>query len=304
MDYDVVVVGGGLAGLTASLYTARHGLRTVLVEQMMPGGQVLNTERIETFPGFPDGISGFELGPTVQTQVENAGAEVEMATVAGLTRDGDRFTVRGEGGEEFRGRAVVIANGSSRRLLGVPGESEFLGRGVGQCASCDGHFFAGKRVVVVGGGDSALEESAVLLEQGVAQILLVHRGKSFRAQKSIVDKIGSLGAIKPLFETELTEVRGEGTVNEVVLRQGDTTRTEAVDGVFPFVGLDPNSAWARDVVDVDPGGHVVTDIWLRTSVPGVFAAGDIRQNSAAQLASAAGDGATAAVAVVRYLDEQ
>ena len=303
MDYDVVVAGGGLAGLTAGLYGARYGLRTLVLEHMMPGGQVVNVEKIETFPGFPAGVSGAELGPVVMEQAEAAGAAFAAGTAAALEQleHGDGLVVRTEGGPDYRTRTVIIATGSSRRALGIPGEQEFEGRGVSQCASCDGPFFAGQRVCVVGGGDSALDEAVVLVQVGVKQVLLVHRGAGFSAQQVIADRVRATPAIMPLLGTELAEIRGGTTVSEVVLRRGDVTSTEAVDGIFVFAGQVPNSEWLRGTVDLDAAGHVVTDPLLRTSVPGVFAAGDIRQHSAAQLVSSAGDGATAAVAAARYL---
>ena len=300
MSHDVIVVGGGLAGLTAGLYAARFGLSTLIIEKMMAGGQVVNIERIETFPGFAEGISGAELGPTVQMQAENAGASVILDNVPGIEKTSRGFTVQCEGGEH-EARAVIIAAGSSRRELGVPGEAERKGRGVSECATCDGSFFIGTRVVVVGGGDSALDEASVLADIGVAEIQIVHRGKAFEAQKSIQDKAPSKAAIKPQFETELKEIRGQDGVGEVVLEKAGAARNEAVAGVFPFIGLKPNTEWLQGVVDLDSSGHIVTDASLMTSEKGIFAAGDIRQNSAAQLVASAGDGASAAVAARRYL---
>jgi thioredoxin reductase (NADPH) len=309
MDCDVVIVGGGLAGLTAALYTARFGLRTLGIEELMPGGQAMNVEEIQTFPGFADGVPGAELGPTVQIQAEAAGAQFIMDTATRLEHGdpldtGDGFVVSCAGGEQHTTRTVIIATGSSRRSLGIPGEDKFTDHGVSHCASCDGAYFAGKSVAVVGGGDSALDEAYVLVNSGVKQVLVVHHGPEFRAQQVIIDRIRESPAIETAFSTELVEIRGDGKVGEVVLRQQDNTYTAAVDGVFVFAGQVPNSAWLRDVVELDPAGHVVTDIWMRTSVPGIFAAGDIRQNSAAQLAASAGDGATAAVAAVRFLKGQ
>jgi thioredoxin reductase (NADPH) len=300
MDYDLIVIGGGLAGLTAGLYGARYGLKTLVIERMMPGGQVVNIEKIETFPGFPDGIGGAELGPTVHMQAEQAGAECIFDEVTGIERGFSGFTVGCASGER-KAKAVIIAAGSSRRALSVPGEEENRGRGVSECAACDGSFFIGKKVMVVGGGDSALEEACVLADQGVAEVRIVHRGAGYDAQQAIQQRLAERPAIAPLFGTELVEIRGEGGVSEVVLRQGEAERTEAADGVFPYIGLKPNTDWLRGTVDLDDSGHVVTDAALMTSVPGIFAAGDIRQNSVAQLVASAGDGASAAVAAARYL---
>jgi thioredoxin reductase (NADPH) len=297
--YDLVVVGAGLAGLTAGLYGARYGLKTGIVEQMAPGGQVLNVEKIETFPGFPQGISGFDLGPMAQEQAEAAGAEFVMGTAQALERDGDELVVRCEG-DELRTRTLIAAMGSSLRSLGIPGETEYLGRGVSHCASCDAPFFVGKDVCVVGGGDSAVDEAAVLADT-VGQVLVVHRGTGFSAQRSGLRHLESKSNVQMLFETEVVEIRGPDTVTSVVLKQAGVTRVQSVSGIFIFVGLEPNTSMLRGVVDLDPAGHVVTDLWLRSSVPGVFAAGDIRQHAAGQLVAAAGDGATAAVAAYRYL---
>jgi thioredoxin reductase (NADPH) len=301
-SYDLLVVGAGLAGLTAGLYGARYGLKTAIVEHLAPGGQVLNVEKIETYPGFPQGISGFDLGPLVQEQAEAAGAGFILASAQALDIDGDELVLRCDG-EEIRTRTLIAAMGSSLRSLGIPGEADYLGKGVSHCASCDAPFFVGKDVCVVGGGDSAVDEAAVLAGT-VGQVLVVHRGTGFSAQQTSVAGLESRSNVETLFETEVVEIRGEATVSSVVLRRAGATRVQDVSGVFIFVGLEPNTSMLRGVVELDPAGHVVTDLWLRTSAPGVFAAGDIRQHAARQLVSAAGDGATAAIAAYRYLNGQ
>jgi thioredoxin reductase (NADPH) len=268
---------------------------------MGAGGQIVNVEKIENYPGFPEGVGGFDLGPMVQEQAEAAGAEFLMDTVEGLELDGDKRIVRCTE-EELHARAVIIAAGSSLRALGIPGEERLLGKGVSHCASCDAPFFAGQEACVIGGGDSALDEAAVLAEQA-ARVLLIHRGDEFAAQQVIADKVAGLANIEPVPGTEVTEILGEDSVTGVRLRDlaSGETREEVLTGVFVFVGLEPNTAFLRGVLDLDEAGHIRTDILMRTSLPGVFAAGDIRQSSVSQLVSAAGDGATAAIAAHRYL---
>lgn len=295
-DFDLVIIGGGLAGLTAGLYASRFGLRTCVVEQMAAGGQVLNVEKIENYPGFPEGIAGFDLGPIVQEQAEAAGAEFRMDTVNGLQVDGDQRIVRCEG-TELNARSVIVAAGSSFRTLGIPGEAEFVGKGVSHCASCDAPFFVGKDVAVIGGGDSALDEAAVLAAQ-VGQVAIFHRGTQFSAQNVAIQRVAELPNITTHFETEVLEIVGNQTVSSLRLKDGSSSD---VAGVFIFVGLEPNTAFLQGVVDMDPAGHVVVDEHLQTSISGVFAAGDLRSGSARQLVSAAGDGASAAVFAAAYL---
>jgi thioredoxin reductase (NADPH) len=297
--YDVAIVGAGLAGLTAAMYAARYGLHTVVIERLAAGGQVLNVEKIENFPGFPRGISGFDLGPLVQEQAEQAGARFVMDTVVGLDPGSDHHALNCEGGE-VAARALIIAAGSSPRSLGIPGETDFLGKGVSHCASCDAPFYKGKEVCVVGGGDSAVDEAAVLAGQ-VSRVTIIHHGARFSAQQASMARLQTCSNVEALFDTELVEIVGRDTVAGVRLRTNGAIRQQDVSGVFIFVGLEPNTAFARRVIDLDRAGHVVVDQHLRASLRGVFAAGDIRQGSARQLASAAGDGASAAVFAAQYL---
>src|ERR1700704_4850409 len=217
-EYDLLIVGGGLAGLTAALYGARIGLRTAVVEHLAPGGQVLNVEKLENFPGFPQGIAGFDLGPLVQEQAEAAGAEFVMDTANRLEVIGDRQVLHCAGAD-LRTKALIVAAGSALRSLGIPGEAEFLGKGVSHCASCDAPFFVGKNVCVVGGGDSALDEAAVLAESQVGHVTVVHRGLGFsRAQKVAIDRLKGLSNVETLFDTEVIEILGADTVSGVRLR--------------------------------------------------------------------------------------
>jgi thioredoxin reductase (NADPH) len=303
-EFDLVVVGGGLAGLTAAMYGGRYGLSTAVVDQMGAGGQIVNVEKIENYPGFPEGIAGYDLGPMVQEQAEAAGAEFVMDTMEALEIDGDKRVLRGAE-EELQARAVIVAAGSSLRALGIPGEERLMGKGVSHCASCDAPFFAGQDACVIGGGDSALDEAAVLAEQA-SRVLVIHRGPEFQAQQVILDKVAATSNIEPVFNSQVEEILGENSVTAVRLKDVNSgvTREEALAGVFVFVGLEPNTRFVRGVLDLDEAGHIRTDIQMRASVPGIFAAGDIRQGSVAQLASAVGDGATAAIAAYRYLTSQ
>jgi len=298
-DFDLVIVGAGVAGLTAALFAARYGLKVVVVDQLGVGGQISNAEKIENFPGFPQGIGGHELGPLLHEQAQAAGAEFVLDTVDSLAIDGEQRIVQGAA-EVLRARSVIISAGSALRSLGIPGEEKFLGKGVSHCASCDGPFFAGREVCVVGGGDSAVDEALVLAEHA-AHITIFHRGKNLRTQRVLLDKVSATGKIEIALETTVEEIIGEDAVTAVRLRDNRTARVQNISGVFVYIGLEPNTAFLQGVLKLDAAGHIEADILLRTSLAGVFAAGDVRKNSVAQLAAVAGDGATAAISAWRYL---
>jgi thioredoxin reductase (NADPH) len=300
-DADLIVIGAGVAGLTAAMFAGRYGLKVVVVEQLGAGGQIINADRIDNLPGFPDGIAGHELGPLLHQQAEAAGAEFVLDTVERLEASGVEHIVHGAS-ETLRASAIIVAAGSALRPLGVPGEERFLGKGVSHCASCDGALFAGLDVCVIGGGDSALDEALVLAEHA-SGVKLLHCGAELDAQQILRDRVAATGKIKLSFDTIVEEIVGKDAVTGVRLRDTKTgrTRLEACRGVFVYVGLEPNTAFVRGVLALDPAGHIETDINMSTSLAGVFAAGDIRAHSIAQLAAAAGDGATAAISAFRYL---
>jgi thioredoxin reductase (NADPH) len=300
-ELDLVIVGAGVAGLTAATFAGRYGLEVVVVEQLGAGGQIANAERIENFPGFPQGIAGHELGPLLQEQAEAAGAAFVIERVERLETDGDDRIVRG-GSESLRAPAIIIAAGSRLRGLPVAGADKLLGKGVSHCASCDGPLFAGREVCVVGGGDSALDE-ALMLAAHATRVTVLHRSKSLDAQRTLVDRVSACAKIEIIPEAVVEEILGEDAVSAVRMRHLATgaVHTKAVAGVFVYIGLEPNTAFLRDMVMLDATGHIETDAMMRTSLAGVFAAGDIRKNSVAQLAAAAGDGATAAISAFRYL---
>ena len=301
--YDIIIIGGGAAGLTAGIYAGRAGIKTLMLERLMPGGQIINADRIENFPGFPDGVSGADIGPLMQRQATQWGMEVRLGEVDALSQaDGGGWRAAAWG-EEYRGKAVIIAGGSVPRSLGVPGEEELFGAGVSHCATCDGGFFAGQPVAVVGGGDSALDEALVLTEYA-SKVTLIRRGGAFTGERVLQDRVLAHPKIEVVSDTRVDAVIGETQVEAVDvtnLLSGETSRIE-VSGAFIYVGLDPNTNYLSGLLSLDGGGHIPVDLNMRTALPGLFAAGDIRQHSAAALVSAAGDGATAAIAARRYIE--
>ncbi|WEX11170.1 FAD-dependent oxidoreductase [Chelativorans sp. AA-79] len=300
-EFDIVVVGAGVAGLTAAATAARHGVSVAVVEKLGAGGQIMTVERIENFPGSSEPVAGFELGPVMQEQAEQAGAEFLLDTVEGFVLGGPVPVIRCSEGE-IAARAIIVAAGSSRRALGVPGEEQLKGRGVSHCASCDGPLYKGMTVVVIGGGDSAFDEARTLAAHA-GKVLIVHRNDRFRAAKPQVKGVSELDNVTILPNATVEKILGEDVVKAVSLRDETTgtSREEPVDGVFVYVGLEPNTDFLEGKLKLGDDGRVVTDRFMQTSVPGVFAAGDIRHGSAALLAEAAGDGATAAMAALRHL---
>jgi thioredoxin reductase (NADPH) len=301
-EVELLVVGGGAAGLAAGLYAARSRIDAVLLERMGAGGQLINVDRVENYPGFPDGIAGHELGPLMAQQAMDAGLSFEYGEVTAL-RPGSaaaRHQIESDG-ERYLARAVILACGSTLTRVGVPGEAEFEGNGVSYCATCDGEFFRDQPVVVVGGGDSALDE-AMYLSNVASSVTIVHRRTAFRAAQIAQERIAAQANCSVLWGSTITRIDGAETVTGVEVLAGDgTTSGLATAGVFIYAGLSPNTAFLNGALDLDGGGHVVTDALLQTSVPGIFAAGDLRQFSARQVASSVGDGVTAAIWAERFL---
>jgi len=297
---DLLVIGAGPAGLTAAQYGARAGLRTVVLERLAPGGQALFIDVLENYPGIAPGKSGFDFCQDLRRQAEDFGAAFLTGDAAALTPEpAGGFTVRLAGGDVVRARAVILATGASRRPLGVPGEERLRGRGVSYCASCDGPFFKGRRIFVVGGGDAACGE-AVYLARLSPLVTVVHRRAAFRAQKALADRVLANPNIRIRFNTTVREIRGEDRVTAVLLERGGEEREEPADGVFVFAGTVPESSLAP-FVERDPTGAVVTDQRMATSTPGLFAAGDVRATPFRQVVVAAGEGAVAARGAAEYL---
>ncbi len=302
--YDLIVVGSGPAGLTAALYAAREGMSTLVVERAGVGGQAGVTERLDNFPGFPEGVTGSDFADRLRRQAERFGVEILGAqSVDGLVVDGDYRGVRTGDGTEYRSFAVLLALGSTYRRLDVPGEEDFIGAGVHFCATCDGAFYRGKRLLVVGGGNSAGEES-LFLTRFSDDITLATLGDGLTASKVVQDKVAEHPSLTVLPYTTVASFEGDGTLSGVVLRDTETgeERREAFDGVFVFIGLTPNAEPVAHGLDVDAGGFVLSDVGMQTSQAGVFVAGDVRAGSTKQAAAAVGEGAAAALAIRRYVE--
>jgi thioredoxin reductase (NADPH) len=300
-DHDLIIVGAGVAGLTAAMVAGRHGLNVAVIAASSPGGQIVNADRIENFPGIPLPIAGHELGTLLFEQAEAAGAQFMLDTVEGLRAEGDARIVRSTM-QELSGRAVIIAAGSTPRKLGILGEEEFLGKGVSHCASCDAPLFKGRDVCVVGGGDAAFDE-ALTLAGHAARVTIFHRGDRPRAQQQLRARAETVGNLAVEGDTVIERIVGGEMVTGLRLRSASTgtAREQNIDGIFTAIGLDPATAFLQGVVKLDASGHIETDMMMCTSLAGVFAGGDIRAHSVAQLASVAGDGATAAISAFRYL---
>ncbi len=301
--YDLIIIGGGPSGLTTALYAAREGLDVLVIERSALGGQVGITERLDNFPGFPDGIAGAEFADRLARQAERFGVEALKAqNVTGLRAEGESRYVQTADGNEYGAQAVLIATGSKYRRLGVPGEGDFIGAGIHFCATCDGPFYKGQHVAVIGGGNSAGEES-LFLTRFADKVTLLARGDELSASKVVVDKVLSDPKIEVRFNTEVQSFSGNGKLTGTTIHNTQTGAVEEIHphGVFVFIGLTPNTQWLPDSVKRDPHGFVVTDAMLQTSMPGVFAAGDVRLGSTKQAASATGEGATAALMIREYL---
>jgi thioredoxin reductase (NADPH) len=299
--YDIIITGGGPAGLSAGLYTARSSLSSLLIERGAVGGQIVNTEWIENYPGAKGNISGLELTQIMYEQATGFGLETTYADVNAVAVDGDMRIVKTSSGD-YTARAIIIAGGSERQKMGVPGEAEYTGKGVSYCAVCDGAFFREKDVAVVGGGNAALTE-AIEMTRFASRVTLIHRRDEFRGMKVLQDRAAESGKIDFLMDSVVDEVLGDNFVTGLKVSNVKTKqqKTLPVSGVFISIGFKPNTAYLKGTVELDETGAVVTDKYMATSVPGIYAAGDIRSGSIRQVIAAAGDGAVAAVNADRYL---
>lgn len=303
-NYDVIIIGGGPAGLTAGLYTARARLSSLLVEKGLTGGQINNTNLIENFPGFTEGIDGYELGQLILQQATKFGLEILTAEVTGIEFKGDTKIIKTTGGD-YATKAVIIAGGSKRTTLGVPGEEEYTGKGISYCATCDAPLFVGKPVAVVGGSDAAITE-ALHLAEFASKVVVIHRRDQLRATPILQERAFAEPKIEFLWDTTVDEVTGENIIKSLRLNNVKTGEKSTLDigGVFVSIGFQPDTDYLKGILPLDAAGHVITNEIMGTEVPGIFAAGDIRAGSARQAITAAGDGATAAIYAQLYLTGQ
>lgn len=299
--YDVVIIGGGPAGLTAGLYTSRARLSSVLIEKAAAGGWIVNAELVENYPGFPQGISGLELAELMNEQATKYGLEILLAEVTGLELKGEQKIVETTEGN-FVAKAVIIATGSERVKLGVPGEKEFIGKGVSYCALCDAPLFRDQPVAVVGGGNAAINE-ALDLSKFASKIVVIHRRQELRATRILQERAFAEPKIEFLWNTVVEAIEGEDVVRRLRLRNvlNGEESTLDISGIFVATGSKPNTDYLKGVLPLDATGAIITNEKMETGVPGIFAAGDIRSNSIRQVIAATGDGATAAIYAERFI---
>ena len=300
-NYQVVIIGGGPAGLTAGLYCARSRFDPLLIEEGIIGGQITNAERVENYPGFPKGISGTELGQLIHKQATSYGSETLLAEVTKVV-PGQKHNLVNTSEGDFIAESIIIASGAQFRKLGTPGEDRFVGKGVSYCATCDGPLFKGKTVAVIGGGDSAVTE-ALYPSKLASSVNIIHRRGQLRASKIFEERAMAEPKIDFIWDTVVTQIEGDGVVRQLTLKNTKNDRISILEiaGVFVAIGSKPNSAQWRALLPLDEEGYIITNELMETKIPGIFAAGDIRHNPARQIITAAGDGAAAAISAARFL---
>lgn len=300
-DYDLVIIGAGPAGLTAGLYAARARMSVLMLEKTAPGGQIVITDWIENYPGFPEGISGFDLAEKMKQQALDMGLKIEMAEVHSLKVDSPVKEVVLKD-RTIKAKALIIASGASPRKLGI-GEDRYMGKGISFCATCDGPFFRDKTVVAVGGGDTAVQE-AIFLTKFAKKVYLVHRRDELRATKILQERAFANKKIEFVWDTIATGVEGFFGIEGVKIKNVKTREESVIkaDGCFIWVGILPNTEFVKGAVKTDEGGFIFADARMQTSVPGVFAAGDVRDTPLRQVSTAVGDGAIAAVSAEHYIE--
>lgn len=302
-EYDVIIIGGGPAGLSAGIYTSRSRLSSLLIEMGVVGGQITDAELVENYPGFAEGVSGAELGQLMQRQAVKYGLNIVTAEVTGLKLKKEKRVVNTTKGD-FTAKAVIIASGSERGKLDIPGEKELTGKGVSYCATCDAPFFKEKTIAVVGGGNAAISE-ALHLAKFASRVIVIHRRNQLRATRIMEEKARAQSRIEFLWDTVVEKIEGKDAVKRLILRQVKTGKPSTLDvaGVFVAVGLKPDTDFLKGVVPLDRAGYIITNDRMETEIPGIFAAGDIRQHSPRQAITAAGDGAAAAIFAEKFISQ-
>jgi thioredoxin reductase (NADPH) len=302
--YDVIIIGGGPAGLTAGIYASRSRLKTLLIERFMPGGQVALTDFIENYPGFPDGINGIDLMQKMEAQSERFGLQVENGDVAQIRLASDNWKFVSTGDVEYQTKTVIIATGAEPKKLGIPGENEFRGKGISYCATCDGPFFKEKDIAVIGGGDSALEEG-LYLTRFAKSVRIIHRRDRLRATKLIQERAFVEPKIKFILDSIPTEIIGSSALEAIRIKnvKSNESMLIPISGLFIYVGLIPKTDMVKNLITLDNFGYIIADMNMTTSVPGIYAAGDVRKTSLRQIATAVGDGALAAYSAEKYIEE-
>jgi len=301
--YDLIIIGGGPAGYAAALYAARAEINTLVLEGSLPGGRISLTDIIENYPGVKEKLSGFDLSQIMKNQAIEAGAEFKMENVEKFNYENNTFYLKTYSSEYSKIPSVLIATGTNDKKLSVPGEKEFTGRGVSYCATCDGPFFKDKKVAVIGGGDSAVKE-ALFLTKIAKEVIVVHRRDKLRAEKIIQKKAFNTPNMYFQWDSIVEEIIGNNSVEKIKLKnvKDNNTKTIEIDGVFILIGSIPNNSLFKDLNITDKTGYILTDENMKTSIKGLYAAGDIRVKSLRQVATAVGDGATAAVQIQEYLE--
>jgi thioredoxin reductase (NADPH) len=302
-EYDVAIIGAGVAGLTAALFAARFGHSTLVIERFAPGGHLVNVESIEDFPGFPNGVAGYELGPFMQEQAANQGAQFQLAEVQSLETIDSYWQVNTAEGA-CRAKAVIVASGSEPKDLGVPGESRLRGQGVSNCASCDGPLYSDRAVGVVGGTNYMLQEALTLVKYA-GRVIVFHNEGASPAHQTLWRRVLDDAKIDVRYNTTVNEILGDDAVTGVQVRDAVTGEKSQVQlaGIFIYAGLEPNTELVKSLLRLDKDGRIPTDAWMRTELPGLFAAGDLRADSAGLAITSSGDGAAASLAVHRYLED-
>ncbi len=304
MIFDIVIIGGGPAGLTAGLYTSRARLKSLLIEKGFTGGQVTTTEWVENYPGFDEGISGAELSQKMEKQATKFGLEIVQGSVVGISLKDKTKRITLENNQDYEARSVILSTGANPRPLKIEGEDKFRGKGVSYCATCDGAFFKDEKIAVIGGGNSAVEE-AIFLTKFAEIVYIVHRRDQLRAEKIVQERAFSNPKIKFVWNSIAEKIEGDDSVKTLHIKNIKTGEKSVLDvqGIFIYVGYTPNTEFLHGLVALDENNYIITDDKMSTSVPGIFAVGDVRAKPLKQIATAVGDGATAAVAAEKYIEE-